>query len=716
MNAEFAQLWRLDNAETTVLLTAKHDALPELVWYGHALSPDINLAALRSACDLPNPNAKLDTPTAITLFPTSATGFMGASALTGHRQGTSFVSHFSLKGVQETSSPTGNALTFSLGDDRAALEVEIRLTLDPDNSVLTIETGLINQSSTVYQLDWLASATLPLGDQFEECLTLHGRWGGEFQSTRHTLTNARIQVESLAGRTSHEHFPGMVCGTVGFNEQQGQVLGLHLASSSTHRTLTERLSDGRAYLQTGAAPAPGELTLAPDAKWQAPNAYLCAATGLNQLSARYHDFARKRILPAWTRTPRPVHANSWEALYFNHNTPDLLSLIDAAAEVGAERFVLDDGWFKGRRDDTAGLGDWTVDTTVYPNGLTDIVNYVRERGMQFGLWFEPEMVNPNSDLYRKHPEWALHVDGYATPIARNQLVLNLMLPEVQEYLYQCIATLVTKYSIDYIKWDHNRDLVLPGNGASACLLGQADACFQLMDRLVTAFPELEIETCSSGGGRADFGVLKRTGRVWTSDNIDPIDRLSIQRGFGLFFPPEIMGSHVGHDVAHLTGRSTNLHTRAIVALQGQYGFELDARKLDSDERAALGFYTDLYKRYRTWIPQSTSWRLPTRNPVLYASGMVSDDRSVSLWSVVTAGSLHETAAERLQLLGLDPAKHYTVSLRSNNRDDIAAFAKHTPAWLYDDITLQGDILMSIGLTLPALPPQQALLIECATQD
>ena len=741
MNAKTAHLWRLDNADTTVLVTTGHDDVPEIAWFGPALSHDIDLEALVCVRDLPNPNAKLDTPTRITLFPTHSTGFLGASALSGHRHGAAFAPVFHLDRVAHCATQThhdyqhnnqsdsliddqvsstreqdkkdNHTLVFVLRDERAALAVTITLTLDQTSSVLTFDTTLKNEGDSDYQLDWLASATLPLNDQFEDCLTLHGRWGGEFQQSRHRLSTTRLQIDSIAGRTSHEHFPGIICGTSGFGEQQGHVIGLHLASSSSHRTVTERLSDGRAYIQTGAIPLAGELNVAPGAHWQAPTTYVCTAHGLNQLSGRFHRFVRQHILPRWTRAPRPVHANSWEALYFNHNTPDLLALIDAAADIGAERFVLDDGWFVGRRDDTAGLGDWRVDSGVYPNGLSDIVQHVRDRGMQFGLWFEPEMVNPDSNLYREHPEWALHVDGYTTPLARHQLVLNLMLPDVQAYLYECIAALVQRYSIDYIKWDHNRDLVLPGNGTRACLLGQSTACFALMDKLVTAFPSLEIESCSSGGGRADYAVLKRTGRVWTSDNIDPIDRLSIQRGFSLFFPPEIMGSHVGHDVAHLTGRSTNLHTRAIVALQGQYGFELDARKLDAQEHGALGHYTQLYKQHRQWMSESTTVRLPLRNQALVASGMVSQDQTVSLWSVIASGSLHETAAERLVLVGLDPATRYTVTLKSNNAEELAAFAKHTPLWMRAPVTLQGDVLMSVGLTLPALPPQQALLIECS---
>jgi len=357
------------------------------------------------------------------------------------------------------------------------------------------------------------------------------------------------------------------------------------------------------------------------------------------------------------------------------------------------------------------LGDWWVDKTVYPNGLHTLVKHVRAKGLQFGLWFEPEMINSDSELYKHHPEWVLHVEGHSTPLARHQLVLNLGLTDVRDYLYDSISKLVDEYKIDYIKWDMNRDLVLPGSEGNAGVVAQTKGVYQLLDRFRDAYPELEIESCASGGARADYGILSRTGRVWTSDTIDPIDRLRIQRGFGLFFPPEIMGAHVGHDVAHLTGRATSLQTRAIVALQGQYGYEFDARNLTDDERQQLVGYTDRYKQYREWIPQSTTWVVPTRDKALFVQGQVSDDQVNSYWTIATSSSLDTTVPEKVRLLGLSDDKRYQVTV--TGWDTLKSFGKHTPDWVVNGVVVRGAELMTIGLYLPVMPAQSALLLDCS---
>jgi len=402
-------------------------------------------------------------------------------------------------------------------------------------------------------------------------------------------------------------------------------------------------------------------------------------------------------------------------MYFALNDDDLKQLVDSAAKIGAERFILDDGWFPARRDDTAGLGDWTVDKSVFPNGLTPLVEHVRSHNMQFGLWFEPEMVNPNSQLYRQHPEWALHYEGIDTPLARGQLVLDVAREDVSNYLFDCISTLVSEYQIDYIKWDMNRDLVLPGNGRCARASFQPPAVYALMQRLIDAHPQLEIESCSSGGARTDFGVLSQCGRVWASDNIDPLSRGPIQQGFARFFPPEVMGAHVGHMHAHLTGRSTTLHTRAIVALQGQFGFELDARVLDEDDVTTLNHYTLLYKQHRHWLNNATYWQLPTTDELLLASGMVSEDGEDALFTVVILDSLKKTRPGCQRLRGLKRTQRYRISMASSNIEQLVPFNKVMPHWCANSLVTTGELLMNIGLPLPVMPPQAALLVHCAME-
>jgi alpha-galactosidase len=332
--------------------------------------------------------------------------------------------------------------------------------------------------------------------------------------------------------------------------------------------------------------------------------------------------------------------------------------------------------------------------------------------MQFGLWFEPEMVNPDSDLYRQHPDWALHVTDIDTPLARHQLVLDIARDDVSDYLFERITTLVHEYAIDYIKWDMNRDLVLPGDGQHARAAEQPRALYRLLERILAACPSLEIESCSSGGARADLAVLRFTGRVWTSDNIDPIERARIQEGFLRFMPPEIMGAHVGHKTAHLTGRVTSLHTRAIVALQGQFGFELDARRLEPQDVITLQHYTRLYKDNRNWLASSRYWHVSTCSETLIACGFVDETQDHAWYSIVAIGNMQLTRPGHLPLPGLDPDRHYRLTLQSINLSEIAPFNKKFPAWCESAVTTTGELLMKLGVPLPVLAPQTALLIGC----
>ncbi|OED44652.1 hypothetical protein AB833_01050 [Chromatiales bacterium (ex Bugula neritina AB1)] len=662
--------------------------------------------ALAQVTDLPLPMAKLDTSVALTLFPQASTGIDCMPALRGHRNGAGFAHSLRRTNV----SVDDFSIQIELEDDAAELTVVLQIETH-DSGVLSVTTELCNTGESEFTVDHLASATLPLPPDHSQCLTLHGRWGLEFQTHRSDIGPVALRLENNRGRTSHECYPGFVTGVQGFSEQFGAVQLAQLAWSGSHCTTIEQLSDGRRYMQTGIAVDPGELTLAAGQSITTPSVYVIRSHGINRASQAMHSYARRQLLPPWTRTPRPVHANSWEALYFDHDLGKLYQLIDAAKAIGAERFILDDGWFKARRSDNAGLGDWTVDRAVYPDGLAPLVSYVRKADMQFGLWFEPEMVNPDSDLYRNHPDWVLHLAPYETPLARNQLVLNLALEEVFDYLLEHISALVAEHHIDYIKWDYNRDVVMGGDGKSSQLLKQVPACYQLMATLNERFPELEIESCSSGGARADWGILQHTGRVWTSDSIDAIDRAQIQRGYSLFTPPEIMGAHVGHAVAHLTGREINIHTRAIIALQGQFGYEVDARHLSQSEILTLNYYVKLYKRHREWICESTSWRLDSPVRHLVCSGLVSEDKQQSLWFAVAESSLSTTAPGVLYPCGLNVNMQYTVTLASENFDQLAHFSKHIPQWLSHPVTLSGHLLMSVGLTLPILPAQCAILLE-----
>jgi len=645
-------------------------------------------------------------------IPQASEAYTASPGLSGHRAGAQFAHALSTQKISDIE----NGLVIELRDDRAGLAIQLTINLHPISNVASVQTQLTNIADTPFTVDWLAAGSLPLPNHYAEVLSQHGRWGLENQTHRRPIELGRMDVTNLHGRTSHEHAPSLVLGEQSFNEDRGDVLFCHLAWSGNFSLKVEKLSTNDLSLQAGIHYLPGECILQAGQSVSTPQLLFSRAEGMNTCTQRFHTFCRDAVLPRWTRTPRPIHANSWEALYFNHDQSALFSLIDAAATIGAERFVLDDGWFLHRRSDNAGLGDWFVDKTVYPQGLHPVVKRVRQNNMQFGLWFEPEMVNPDSDLYRDHPEWALHVDHIDTPLARNQLVLDIDNDDVSQYLFDCITNLVEEYAIDYIKWDQNRDLVLAGDGQRAKAASQPTALYRLLERISNKCPDLEIETCASGGARADFAVLKRTGRVWTSDNIDPIERATIQQGFLRFIPPEVMGAHVGHKAAHLTGRETSIHTRAIVALQGQLGFELDARKLDEQEISTLQHYTQYYKNNRDWLAESSYWQIPTHTKEIVASGNVNQTQTQAIFHIIVAQNLKTSRPGNLTLRGLDPKARYEISLDSINLAELKPFNKAIPHWCEQTIVADGILLLKTGLPLPVMPPQSALLVGCRKVD
>ncbi|MFM6931886.1 MAG: alpha-galactosidase, partial [Novosphingobium sp.] len=292
---------------------------------------------------------------------------------------------------------------------------------------------------------------------------------------------------------------------------------------------------------------------------------------------------------------------SWEACYFDHDEDRVVALAKDCADAGVERFVLDDGWFRGRNDDSAGLGDWTADPAKYPQGLKPLADRIVGMGMEFGLWVEPEMINPDSDLYRAHPDWALVLPGRDRPTARNQLVLDMRRDDVRDYLFSALDALLRELPVSYLKWDHNRDLT-PAGGAA-----QVHGTYDLFARLRAAHPLVEIESCAGGGGRSDAGIIAYTHRFWASDNLDAVSRVSIQRGFLAFLPPEVMGSHIGASPAHATGRRQSLAFRAAVAMPGHFGIELDPRRLDAEERAELADWIAFHKQWRGLLHQGQVW-------------------------------------------------------------------------------------------------------------
>jgi alpha-galactosidase len=424
---------------------------------------------------------------------------------------------------------------------------------------------------------------------------------------------------------------------------------------------------------------------------------------------------RRRILGGrLTGKPRPVHYNTWEAIYFDHDLPTLKGLADLAASVGVERFVLDDGWFLGRPDDRSGLGDWSVDPVKYPDGLTPLIDHVRSLGMEFGLWVEPEMANADSDLLRAHPDWILGVPGRRQPLGRGQYVLDLTRPEVWSAIHAQIDALLRGNAIGYLKWDMNRDLTHAQSGGRAATHRQTLAVYALIDRLRADHPRVEIESCSSGGARADYEILKRTDRVWTSDCNDPIERQSIQRGFSIFIPPEVMGSHVGPRASHTTARTASLQMRAMTALFGHMGTEADLRDFTDAERAALAEAFALYKDHRAWMHAGRTVRLSHPDPGCLATALAGEGRM--LVSAAQVETPKTAGLAPLRLAGLDPAATYRIQQIKPPRRARATMRRVPPLTLGETLSATGAMLAHTGISLPVLRAGEIAVFLLARED
>ncbi|MCY7299312.1 MAG: alpha-galactosidase, partial [Ilumatobacteraceae bacterium] len=401
----------------------------------------------------------------------------------------------------------------------------------------------------------------------------------------------------------------------------------------------------------------------------------------------------------------------WEAVYFEHDTERLKTLATAAAAVGIERFVLDDGWFGGRRDDDAGLGDWTVSSAVYPDGLGPLISHVRALGMEFGLWIEPEMVNADSDLYRAHPDWALTTDGYEAVIGRNQLVLDLTNAAAYSHVRDQLHAVLAQHDIAAIKWDHNRQLVQGSDatGAAATHL-QTLAAYRLFDELRALHPDVEFESCSGGGGRIDLEILRRAERVWTSDCNDALERQSIQRGASLLLPPEVMGAHIGPTRSHTTGRSQSLQFRAITALWGHLGVEWNLIDLTNEERESLAAVIAVHKRFRELLHSGQVVRF---DPVLngtqassHAHGVYADHLREALVAAVQLTTGMSLVPPPLRLPGLLPDALYTV-------EEISLGGRRP---MSESHTLTGRQLATHGIQLPVMFPESGILLHLVARE
>jgi alpha-galactosidase len=696
--------FRLDGEAATLVVAIVQD-LPTIAWWGPRLPDDCDLGQLlRLAARAEAPASPAIEPV-LALTPQAGQGWIGRPGLAAHRDGKGWAPLAHVTGIGEA--PGRIAITSHDPAHGVTLEHALHLAA---GDVLIATTRLTNAGKSVLTVDDLVAPLLPLPAHIDRCIGFEGRWAGEFAAQAQQRQTGIWLRENRRGRTSHDAFPGLIATAAETGESHGAAYGFHLGWSGNHRLFVETLADGRAQIGMGELLLPGEVRLGPGESLTTPPLFAAfSAAGLSGIARAFHRYLRARPEHARLRArPRPVHFNSWEAVYFDHDPAALMAMATRAASIGVERFVLDDGWFRNRRSDRAGLGDWTVDPQVYPQGLAPLIDHVRGLGMEFGLWIEPEMVSPDSDLYRRHSDWVLAAPPAPQLGFRHQLVLDFGRAAVRDHLFTAIDALLRDHPIAYLKWDMNRDINHPGGadgraGARAHVRG----VHAVLDRLRAAHSGVEIESCASGGGRADFAMLARTDRIWTSDSNDALDRLAIQAGFMRFFPPEVMGAHVGPATCHITGRRLPMALRVASAMFGHMGIELDLAAAAAEDLDELAGGVALHKQHRALIHGGDFFRLPAA-PGADAFAVLAPDRSEALIAYTQITEPRSSFAGPLRLAGLDPDADYNF---------MAIWPQPAPHLWPRAMggVFRGALLMQAGWQPPRLKPGTALIVHLVRQ-
>ena len=562
-------------------------------------------------------------------------------------------------------------LKILLKDKLHQLELDLYYTLYPQRNLLARRTILRNRGSRPHSILKLSSAALDLPPGPWRLIRFPGRWAHERQLKEGTLQEGTVRLESRRGISSHEMNPFALITRGDAGEDQGEVYGFALSTSGNWLMEAELCRDEGLRFTAGLNDFNFKWRLDPGKAFITPECVMAySASGFSPLSLGLHRFIRERVMGGhWQNRPRPTLLNNWEATYFKFNHGKLLKIARAGKEAGLELFVLDDGWFGRRDDDTTSLGDWFVDRRKLPMGLGGLSRDIHALGLKFGLWIEPEMVSPKSLLYRKHPDWCLHVPGRVRRGARSQLVLDLSRPEVRDYLFKTIGAALEEAQVDYVKWDMNRSLsevgneVLPPGRQGEIYFRYLMGVYDLMDRLNRRFPKVLFEGCSGGGARFDLGVLSYHPQIWTSDNTDGLERLFIQYATSFAYPPLAMGAHISSVPNHITHRSIPLKWRALVAMSGNFGVEADITKWSAKERKELAGYIKAYKEIRPLVQFGDFYRLESPWESNRASWMfVNGDKTEALLFLFQVKPWPKgTHVPRLHPRGLSLSKKYQIA-------------------------------------------------------
>ena len=615
-----------------------------------------------------------------------------------------------LKGLPSARGEEAETLVLRLRDEHSGVAVELSYSVYPDIDVIARNMRVVNDGEQPVVLERALSACVDLENTHAQLTTLSGAWARERQMVTRPLVPGHQGVESVRGASSHQACPFMALGKSTVTEDEGEVYALSLCYSGSFWADVFVDCNDMARAQIGIQPFQFSWELKPGDSFQTPEAYLCySANGLNGMSREFHHLCGRYITRGkYAHASRPLLVNNWEATYFDFNEDKLLELAACAKDVGIDLFVLDDGWFGHRDVDNSSLGDWVDDRRKLPNGLRGLSDKIHGLGLKFGLWFEPEMVNPDSDVARNHPDWILSPTAGRLPLqGRTQQVLDLTNPDAFDYIYGCMDQLVGELGIDYIKWDHNKlvtEEVSPLTGRPAAH-AQTLAVYRIFTDLKAAHPGLEIESCSSGGGRIDLGILEVADRVWASDCVDPVERADIQRYTSLLVPPEMIGEHVGASPAHSTHRATSQEMRMATAFFGHMGIEWNLLKEPQEDIDKLSEWTAEFKKHREWFAVDTVVHSDAADPAVRVDGCVMPNKAAAIYrfTQLTTSQTYPSAPV------------YVVSPLDVSLDlvkqDIGNGQSPLGWWTADGVKMTGRALAAYGIRPPALHPAQAVLFK-----
>lgn len=613
--------------------------------------------------------------------------------------------HFTVRDYQHSQT----ALRIVAQDLEAGLEVTQEVE-SLTGGALILRNTLTNIGDSDYLVEAL-HVSIPVEQQLTQVLSFAGRHERERQPQWQPIAEGAIAHTGRRGRPGFGAGP-LIAAQSGASFQHGRCLAVHVAWNGNAALAIERASEGYTRIYAGETLLPGEITLSPQESYSTPWIVVVAGEhGLDSVMTPLHTWQRSLQKHP---TVQPVVFNSWESVYMCQDRATLDELVRIAARIGVERFVLDDGWFHARYDDNAGLGDWVVDKQTWPKGLRDFSDFVHAHHMQFGLWFEPEMINPDSDAFRAHPEWALAARQELPLLHRHQLVLDLTNPEAYQHVLDQMTQVLTDARVDYVKWDHNRELLDAGSPVhqyAPAIHEQTLAYQRLLHDLAVRLPDIEWESCASGGGRVDLDTVQRVSRFWTSDMTDALSRQEIQCWTSQILAPEYMGAHVSANTSHQTARTYSVDFRAATAALYAFGVEWDLLKADESERETLAWWIQWYKEHRQFLHSQRYMRLDVPDPAVRAYAVVAEDGSRAIVEHVQMDESRHNAGCYLTVDGLNDDAMYELRWIKDFSDTARADDPLNPEGPIGAMRASGRQLARIGVRIPRCHPQTARLFE-----